>query len=417
VRRETLLGKFVLGLACRACGAAAKLAAFSACPACGGPLDPVYDWAAIKKSFRKTSLKGRPNTIWRYRELLPLDMAPTVSLEVGWTPLIEAPRLAKAMGVRRVWVKCDGQSFPSLSFKDRPVAVAINKALELGLDTVACPSTGNLANAVAAHAAAAGLKAWIFVPHDIEAAKVVATAVYGARMVRVRGTYDEINRLAREVADRLKWGVVNVNLRPFYAEGSKTMAYEIAEQREWKTPTAVVAPMAAGALLGKLVRGFSELKQLGWTKGRVPRVYGAQGAACAPIASAVQSGRIERIARIERIGTTVAKSLAIGDPVDGPWAAQAILETGGWAESATDAEVIEGIALLAETTGLFAETAGGVTVAVARKLARLGRLTKKDDVAVCITGNGLKTCEALHGALAEPPVIAPTFKDLEKLLS
>jgi threonine synthase len=386
----------------------------------------VYDWTGIKKAVRRDALADRPRTIWRYRELLPLDEAPTVSLQVGWTPLIEAPGLAKLWKVRRVWVKCDGQSFPSLSFKDRPVAVAINKAIELGIDTVGCPSTGNLANAVAAHAAAAGLKAWIFVPFDLELNKLIGTAVYGPRIVRIKGTYDEINALARQVAERLKWGIVNVNLRAYYAEGSKTCAYEIAEQLGWTFPTAVVAPMAAGAFATKLAQGFSELRRLEWTSGDVPRLYGAQSAGLAPIAQLVRTGGQADWRKGDkrtsgqadgRASGTLVKSLAIGDPVDGEWAAQAIRDTGGWADVATDDEVIEGISLLAEATGVFTETAGGVTVAVTQRLAREGRLTMKDDVVLCITGNGMKTVEAIDGASPKPPVIAPTFSDLEKLIS
>lgn len=403
---------FVRHLTCRACGTATEKRALVSCPSCGGALDPVYDWDAIRRAVDRDALARRPLTIWRYRELLPLDHAPRVSGTVGWTPLVEAPTLASELGVRRVWLKHDGVSFPSLSFKDRVVAVAVNKALELGITTVGCPSTGNLANAVAAHAAAAGLTSWVFIPHDVEPAKVAATAVYCPRLVRVRATYDEINRLARQAAERFGWGIVNVNLRAYYGEGSKTVAFEIAEQLGWRLPTAVVAPMAGGALVTKLSQGFDEIRRLGWVDGAPPRILGAQPAGCAPIATAVRSGTTDVVPVTPR---TVARSLAIGDPVDGRWAAQALLDSGGWAAVVAEADVAGGIRLLAQTTGVFTETAGGVTVSAARQLAREGRLEPDDEVVLALTGNGLKTIDALTGVLPEPPVIDPDLAALERL--
>lgn len=403
---------YVTALSCRACDAAAEKYAVAACPACGGPLDPVYDWRAIRHDVSRDSIAARPRTIWRYRELLPLDGAPTISRDVGWTPLVEAPRLAARMGVARVWLKVDGMSFPSLSFKDRVVAVAINKARELGIDTVACPSTGNLANAVAAHAAAAGMRAWVLVPEDLETGKLAATAVYRPHLVRVRGTYDQINRMAREAAARFGWGVVNVNLRPYYGEGSKTMAFEIAEQLGWRLPNAVVAPMAGGSLVTKLAKGFAELERLGWADGALPRIYGAQAEGCAPIVHAVRAG-VETIEPVTP--NTIARSIAIGDPVDGRWAARAIQSTRGWAAAASEREVVEGIRTLADTTGVFTETAGGVTVSVALRLVAEGRLRPRDEVVLCLTGNGLKTIEALEGSLEDAPVIAPDIAALEAL--
>lgn len=404
---------FVRSLACRACGAAHPVAAVTACERCGGPLDPIYDWEALGESIRRDDLSTRPHTIWRYRELLPLEDAPAVSRNVGWTPLVDTPGLADLLGVKRVWIKFDGASFPSLSFKDRPVAVAINKAKELGLETVGCPSTGNLANAVASHAAAAGLDAWIFVPETIEPQKILATAVYRPNVVRVRGTYDEINRLCRAAAERFGWGIVNVNLRAYYAEGSKTMAFEIAEQLGWKPPTAVVAPMAGGALVTKLARGFNELAQLGWLEGELPRINGVQPSGCAPIVTAVQDG-VDTVTPVTP--ETRVHSLAIGDPVDGAWAVRAIHGSGGWAAAVTDEDMVEGIRLLAESAGIFTETAGGVTVAGARALMHDARLRPDDEVVLCLTGNGLKTPDAIADTLDEAPVIGPTVDALETLL-
>ena len=404
---------FVQGLACRACGTRVERIAVAACPACGDQLDPVYDWDAIRAAVDRDAVAARPRTLWRYAELLPLDAEPAVSREVGWSPLIDAPRLARTLDVGRVWIKFDGALFPSLSFKDRVVGVAINKALELGLATVACPSTGNLANAVAAHAAAAGLEAWVFVPETIEAAKTIGTAVYGPRLVRVRGTYDEINVLCRGAAAEFGWGVVNVNLRAYYGEGSRTVAYEIAEQLGWRAPAAVVAPMAGGSLVTKLAAGFGDLLRLDWIDGPAPRILGAQAAGCAPIATAVREGADDvRPVRPE----TIAHSIAIGNPVDGRWAVRAIRDTGGWAAAAPDHEIVASMRLLAAETGVFGETAGGAVVAAARRLRLEGHLAADDEVVLCITGNGMKTVAAFDGHLPRVPVIEPTLHALRELL-
>jgi threonine synthase len=301
-------------------------------------------------------------------------------------------------------------SHPSLSFKDRVVATAINAALGLGLDTVGCASTGNLANSVAAQAARAGLPAWIFIPHDLELGKVVGTAVYNPRLVRVRGTYDDVNRLCSQVADRYGWGLVNINLRGYYGEGSKTMAFEIAEQLGWRLPTAVVAPMAGGSLLTKLEKGFREFAEAGLVSGPAPRLYGVQASGCAPIVHLVESGGD---ALVPVVPNTIARSIAIGNPADGRFAAHAIRASGGWAAGVSETALVDGIKLLAETTGVFTETAGGVTVAGALALAQAGRLRADDELVLCITGNGLKTVEALQGALPETPIIAPRIRDLE----
>lgn len=404
---------YIEALACRRCGAEHAKEAHIGCAACGAPLDPRYDWDAIAGAVTRQDVAIRPRTIWRYRELLPLDGPPAVSLHVGWTPLVAVPQLADLLGVGRLWVKVDGVSFPSLSFKDRVVAVAINKALELGIRTVGCPSTGNLANAVAAHAAAAGLDAWVFVPDSLEQGKTAGSLAYKPNVVRVHGTYDEINQLCRAAATAFGWGIVNVNLRAYYGEGSKTMAYEMAEQLGWRAPSAVVTPMAGGSLVGKLAKGFGELIRLGWIDGPAPRLFGGQPAGCAPIVTAVQNGT-ETVTPVKP--NTLVRSLSIGDPVDGPWAVRAILESAGWATAVPDPEMVEGITMLAEFGGIFTETAGGVTVAAARRLAAEGWLKPDDEVVLCSTGNGLKTAEALDGAVEPGPVIGPNLQELERLL-
>ncbi len=399
-------------LRCRNCGAERAPAPLAICEQCLGPLDPVYDPA--RRLPDRDAIAARAPSLWRYREWLPFDGEPVLSLDTGFTPLFDAPALARRLGVGRAWVKNDTVSHPSLSFKDRVVAAAINAAAAFGLDTLGCASTGNLANAVAAHAARAGLKAWIFIPDELEAGKVVGTSVYGARLVRVRGTYDDVNRLCAQVADRFGWGIVNVNLRGYYGEGSKTVAYEIAEQLGWRLPTAVVAPMAGGSLLTKLRKGFGEFLAAGLVRGEPPRLYGAQAAGCAPIVRLVERGGTGPIE--PELPRTICRSLAIGNPADGAFAARAIHETGGWAAAVSDAELVDGIRFLAEDTGVFGETAGGVTAAAALALARAGRLGPKDEVVLCITGHGLKTLEAINGALPGAPVIAPRLREVAALV-
>jgi threonine synthase len=399
----------LLPLACALCGAEYDPAPIAVCEQCLGPLEPLYPAAP---SPTRATIAQRDHSLWRYREFLPLDGPPELSLDSGFTPLLESPALAHRLGVARVWLKNDAVSHPSLSFKDRVVAVALNAAKALGLNTVGCASTGNLANAVAAQSARAGLPAWIFIPHDLEPAKVIGTAVFGPHLVRVRGTYDDVNRLCTQAADRFGWGLVNINLRGYYGEGSKTVAFEICEQLGWRTPTAVVAPMAGGSLVTKLGKGFAEFAKAGLVSGPAPRLYGAQANGCAPIVRLVESGG-EHVEPV--IPNTIARSIAIGNPADGRFAAQAIRGTGGWVAGVSDEDLVAGIRLLAETTGIFTETAGGATVAGALALARQGRLGPEDEVVLCITGNGLKTVEALQGVLPEAPVIAPKIRELEAL--
>ena len=400
-----------LPLICTACGARFEPDPSAICLTCLGPLVPDYD--PDRSLPGRETIAARSPSLWRYREWLPFDGTPGLSLDSGFTPLVEAPALARRLGVARAWVKNDAVSHPTLSFKDRVVSTAINAARAFGLNVVGCASTGNLANAVAAHAARAGLEAWIFIPHDLEPAKVIGTSVYRPKLVRVRGNYDDVNRLCAQVADSFGWGLVNVNLRAYYGEGSKTMAFEIVEQLGWRAPTAIVAPMAGGALVTKLHRGFREFAEAGLFDGAPPRIHGAQAAGCAPIVRLVErgSGRIE-----PEIPSTIARSLAIGNPADGLTAARAITDTGGWGAAVTDAELVAGIRLLAETTGIFAETAGGVTTAAAVRLAASGRLRPDDEVVLCITGNGLKTIDAVADSLPQAPVIPPKLGAVSALV-
>jgi threonine synthase len=380
-----------------------------------GPLEIAYDYEAIADTVTRGKLEARPNNMWRYHEFLPLDAEPTVGLQVGGTPLLPAPRLAEALGVQRLWLKNDAVNYPTLSFKDRVVAVALNKALEFGFTTVGCASTGNLANSVAANAAAAGLSAFILVPADLERAKILGTSVYGAKVVGVKGTYDEVNRLCTQIAFKYGWGFVNINLRPFYAEGSKTFGFEVAEQLGWRTPQHLVCPMAGGSLIGKIQKAFNELAKVGLIESAECKFYGAQATGCSPISTMVKNGWETH--RPVRRPNTIAKSLAIGDPADGYFAGKVINESGGWAEDVSDVEIAEAMALLARTEGVFAETAGGVTVAVTRKLIDQGRIPPDEEIVVCITGNGLKTQDAVAESLEEPVLIAPSLEAFVPLVA
>src|SRR5689334_21107029 len=350
----------VLPQHCRLCGAEQEGAAVAVCEHCLGPLEPLY--SADRELPDRKTIASRPPSLWRYKEWLPFDGDPVFSFDTGFTPLVESPRLARRLGVARAWIKNDSVSHPSLSFKDRVVATAINAAHALGIPTIGCASTGNLAHPVAAKAARTSLAASIFFSDDLESAKILGTAVYAPHLVRVRGHYDDVNRLCAQIADRFGWGIVNVNLRGYYGEGSKTIAFEIGEQLGWRLPTAVVAPMAGGSLVTKLRKGFGEFLDAGLVEGTPPRVFGAQAAGCAPIVHLVESGG-ETIVPV--VPNTIARSIAIGNPADGIRAAQAIRESGGWAQGVSDDELRAGIRLLAETAGVFAETAGGVTVAAA----------------------------------------------------
>jgi threonine synthase len=405
---------FVRGLKCRLCGKAYAKEPLNFCTEDFGPLEVDYDYDAIRRSLSRRKIESRPNNMWRFRELMPIDGEPAVGSQVGGTPLIRARRLADALGVEKLWIKNDAVNFPTLSFKDRVVSVALSKACEFGFSTVGCASTGNLANSVAANAAAAGLGSYIFVPADLERSKILGTSIYGARVIGVTGTYDEVNRLCTQVAFKYGWGFVNINLRPFYAEGSKTLGFEMAEQLGWRTPQHVVVPMAGGSLIGKVQKAFHELARVGLIADRGTRIYGAQATGCSPISSAVKNGLDTH--RPVRRPNTIAKSLAIGDPADGYFAIKVIRDSGGWAEDVTDGEIAEAMLLLARTEGIFAETAGGVTVAVARKLIEQDRIPRDEEIVLCITGNGLKTQDAVAGSLERPRVIKPSLDEFIGLM-
>ncbi len=408
------MADFVRGLKCRLCGKLYPREPLNFCTEDFGPLEVDYDYASIAEVFNRAKIELRPFNMWRYRELLPLDNDPTVGTQVGGTPLVKADRLAEALGVEQLWLKNDAVNFPTLSFKDRVVSVALSKAKEFGFKTVGCASTGNLANSVAANAAAAGLESYIFVPSDLERSKILGTSIYGANLIGVAGTYDEVNRLCTQVAFKYNWGFVNINLRPFYAEGSKTVGFEIAEQLGWRTPQHVVVPMAGGSLIGKVHKAFHELADIGLIASPACKIYGAQATGCSPISTAVKNGWETH--RPVRKPNTIAKSLAIGDPADGYFAARIIRETGGWAEDVSDEEISEAMTLLGRTEGVFAETAGGVTVAVARKLIEQGRIRRDEEIVLCITGNGLKTQEAVADRLQRPRVIRPSLEEFAPLV-
>ncbi len=392
-------------LRCKECGTQYPLEALYVCDQCFGPLEVSYDYSGYEAAELKRKIQAGSNGIWRYADFLPFAGKPASSLEPGLTPLIRADRLAERLGVGEVWIKNDAAN-PTHSFKDRVVAVALAKAIELGFDTVACASTGNLANAVAAHAAAAGVESFVFVPSNLEEQKLLATDVYGTTLVGVNGNYDDVNRLCTQLAEERGWAFVNVNLRPYYAEGSKTLAYETAEQLGWRLPDKVVCPIASGSLFTKIGRGFSEWLDLGLVEGDLPVFHGAQAAGCSPVATAYADGHdVCRPVKPD----TIAKSLAIGTPADGPYALDLARSTGGSVESVTDEEIRAGIRLLAETTGVFTETAGGVTTAVLAKLAESGELGSDDRVVVYITGEGLKTLDAVREGF-EMHEIEPTLE-------
>jgi threonine synthase len=385
----------VEALKCKECETRYPLEARFVCDNCFGPLEVVYDFSGLDPAETRRKIQAGPQSIWRYADFLPFERQPQTALAAGMTPLIRADRLAERLGIREVWVKNDAAN-PTHSFKDRVVTVALAKARELGYEVVACASTGNLANSVAAHAAAAGLESYVFIPADLEEQKVLATGIYGTHLVAVNGSYDDVNRLCTELSsERRDWAFVNVNVRPYYAEGSKTLGYEIAEQLGWELPDRVVVPIASGSLFTKIARGFEEWLEVGLIEGELPIMNGAQAEGCSPVARAFADD--QSVCRPVR-PDTIAKSLAIGDPADGPYALELARRTGGGVDAVSDEEVREGIKLLAETTGVFTETAGGVTVAVLRRLAERGDIGPEERVVAVITGEGLKTLDAVRGS-------------------
>ena len=400
-------------LKCKECGAEYELKAMHVCEFCFGPLEVAYDYSALRRAVTRESIQAGPHSIWRYRSFLPVATDNPIDVGTGLTPLVRANRLARRLGLKELYIKNDAVNMPTLSFKDRVVSVALTRARELGFSTVSCASTGNLANSTAAIAAHAGLDCCVFIPSDLEAGKVLGTLIYSPTVMSVHGNYDQVNRLCSEVANTYGWGFVNINLRPYYSEGSKTLGYEVAEQLGWKLPDHIVAPLASGSLFTKIYKGFQEFIQVGLVEDKHVRFSGAQAEGCSPIASAYREGR-DFIKPVKP--STIAKSIAIGNPADGVYALDVARKTNGNIESVNDAEIIEGIKLLAETEGIFTETAGGTTIAVLKKLVEAGKIDPDESTVAYITGNGLKTQEAVQGYIGEPLTIEPKLDSFERAL-
>lgn len=400
-------------LKCKECGAQYELKASHVCEFCFGPLEVSYDYNALRRIVTKESIQAGPHSIWRYRPFLPVATDNPIDVGTGLTPLVRANRLARRLGLKQLYIKNDAVNMPTLSFKDRVVSVALTRARELGFTTVSCASTGNLANSTAAIAASAGLDCCVFIPADLEAGKVLGTLIYNPTVMAVHGNYDQVNRLCSEVANTHGWGFVNINLRPYYSEGSKTLGYEVAEQLGWQLPDHIVAPLASGSLFTKIYKGFQEFIQVGLVEDKSVRFSGAQAEGCSPIASAYREGK-DFIKPVKP--NTIAKSIAIGNPADGVYALDIARKTNGNIESVNDAEIIEGIKLLAETEGIFTETAGGTTIAVLKKLVEAGKIDPEESTVAYITGNGLKTQEAVQGYIGEPFTIEPKLDSFERAL-
>ena len=405
---------YVKGLVCKECKKEFPKEPIHVCEFCFGPLEVNYDYETIKKVVTKKSIEAGPPSMWRYEALLPLDESPKVGHHTGFTPLVRAKNLGKALGLKHLYVKNDSVNHPTFSFKDRVVSVAVSKAIEFGFDTVACPSTGNLANSVAAHAAEAGLKSVIFIPDDLEAGKILGTLVYGAKLISIKGSYDDINRLCSEIGNNHNWAFVNINIRPYYGDGSKSYGYEIAEQLGWKTPDNVVVPVAGSSLITKIWKAFHEFEMLGLVDKVQTKVFAAQATGCSPVTTAIKNGT-DNIIPVKP--NTIAKSIAIGNPADGYYGIKTANASGGYGEDISDEEVIAGMRLLAETEGIFTETAGGVTVGVTKKLVQQGRIKTDEVTVICVTGNGLKTQEALANCLPTPQRIEPNIDSFEEIFA
>lgn len=400
-------------LKCKECGAEYELQAKHVCDCCFGPLEVKYDYDAIRRTVTRQTIEAGPNSIWRYRAFLPVATDNVIDVGTGMTPLVKSHRLARRLGLKNLYIKNDAVNMPTLSFKDRVVSVALSRARELGFTTVSCASTGNLANSTAAIAAYAGLDCVVFIPSDLEAGKVLGTLIYNPTVMSVHGNYDQVNRLCCEVANTHGWGFVNINLRPYYSEGSKTLGYEVAEQLGWKLPDHIVAPLASGSLFTKIYKGFKEFVEVGLVDDKPVRFSGAQADGCSPIAQAFREGR-DFVTPVKP--NTIAKSIAIGNPADGMYALEVARKTGGNIESVSDTEIIEGMKLLAETEGIFTETAGGTTIAVLKKLVEAGKINPDETTVVYITGNGLKTQEAVQGYIGEPITLEPKLEAFERAL-
>jgi threonine synthase len=398
----------LIGLQCHLCKSRFPAEATYVCDKCLGPLEPIYDYGAI--ALTREQIERRPKNLWRYRELLPIAGEPRTGFNSGFTPLVRCDRLADRLGVGELYIKDDSVNHPTLSYKDRVVSVAATRALELGFDVLACASTGNLANSVAAHAARLGMECCVFIPDTLEAGKILGSAIFSPTILAVAGTYDDVNRLCTQVADRYGWGFVNINLRSYYAEGAKTIAFEIVEQLGWRYPQHVVSPVAGGTLLPRIVRGLRELKQVGLVGGDLPRVHAAQAAGCAPVVHALDLG-LDHPEPVRP--NTIAKSIAIGNPADGYQVIESVKATGGAGAAVTDAAIVAAIRLLAETEGIFTEPAGGTTLAAAIDLIERGAIPRDESVVVCVTGNGYKTAEVVADKVAAPVRLTRAFKDFE----
>jgi threonine synthase len=397
-------------LRCHLCQASFPATALWVCDQCLGPLEVTYDYARIAPLLSRATIESRPKNLWRYRELLPIEGEPRTGLHSGFTPLVRADRLAKRLGVGELYIKDDSVNHPTCSYKDRVVSVAATRAVELGFTVFACASTGNLANSVSAHAARLGLSCCVFIPDDLEPGKVTGSAVHGPRIIAVRGNYDDVNRLCTQVADKYKWGFANINLRAYYAEGAKTAGFEIAEQLGWRLPRHVVSPVAGGTLLPRILKGFTELREVGLVDGELPSIHAAQAAGCAPVVRALVAGD-EYPDPVKP--QTIAKSIAIGNPADGFQVLRSVRSTGGTGAMVPDDEIVQGIRLLAETEGIFTEPAGGVTVAATRQLIERGALGRDESIVICITGNGYKTADVLNGHGSQPVRIGRSLAEFE----
>jgi threonine synthase len=403
---------YVLGLKCKECGHRVPVSPVHVCEQCFGPYEVEYDYAAMKGKVTRASIEKGPKSLWRYKDLLPVER-PVTGFHSGFTPLKRADRLAAELGCTNLWIKDDSCNYPTYSYKERVVSVAISKAVEFGFDTVGCASTGNLANSTAAHAAQAGIKCYVMIPHDLEQGKVLGSLIFGPTMVRIKGNYDDVNRLCTEIADKYGWAIVNVNLRPYYTEGAKTYGFEIAEQFGWALPQHTVVPTAGGTILPKIYKAYQEFITLGLVEDTKPKIYSAQAAGCDPVVTAIKKG--SDIIEPQK-PNTIAKSIAIGNPADGYYAANVVRDSGGWGESATDREIVDAIKLLAKTEGIWTEPAGGTTLAVTMKLIGQGRIPRDESIVVSITGNGLKTLEVVADDLPYPAVINPKLAEFDKLV-
>jgi threonine synthase len=405
---------YVNGLKCKECGEKYDKLPIHVCELCFGPLEVDYDYEKIKEVVTKDSIEKGPPSIWRYKDLLPLDEDPKVGFHCGFTPLVKAKNLGKELGLKNLYLKNDSVNHPTFSFKDRVVAIAVSKALEFGFDTVSCASTGNLANSVAAHAAEAGLKSCIFIPDGLESGKVLGTLIYGAKLIRVKGSYDDVNRLCSEIGESRKWAFVNINIRAYYGDGSKSYGYEIAEQLGWRTPDNVVVPVAGSSLITKIWKAFHEFEMLGLVDKVQTKVFAAQATGCSPVTTAIKAGQ-EFFKPVKP--NTIAKSIAIGNPADGIYGIKTAKVSGGYGEDVTDEEIVDAMKLLARTEGIFTETAGGVTVGVTKKLVEQGRIKPDETTVICITGNGLKTLEAINGTFPQTDLIEPRLSSFEEKFS